>query len=157
MHLNSFTQQECLGSLQRRLEPLYFCSMIFGYEALNQGRGREEIGPTSRDLFFSCSKPALFRLSEGFTQLFVKPKPTFSRGARGCVGLRSCCTGGLVSSPHPWLGCPWSQHSASAAFFPPSLPWHSPSLHPLFSFQKASDSSLVFTFSSGHQIRGSDF
>lgn len=112
LHLNSFTQQECLGSLQR-LELLYFCSMIFGYEALDQGRGREEIGPTSRDLFFSCSEPALFWLSEGFTRLFVKPKPTFSRGARGCDGLRSCCTGGLVSSPHLWLRCSTAVPGAS--------------------------------------------
>lgn len=123
MHLNSFTQQECLGSLQR-LELLYFCSMIFGYEALNQGRGREEIRPTSRDLFFSCSKPALFWVSEGFTQLFTKPKPTLIHGPRRCVGLRSCYTGGLVSSPHPWLGCSISVPEASTPLqlhFSPSI------------------------------------
>lgn len=69
--------------------------MIFGYEALSQGRGREEVHPTSRDLFVSCSEPALFWVSEGFTQLFVKSKPTLIRGARGWaeVLLRSCRAG----------------------------------------------------------------
>lgn len=112
-----------LGSLQR-LKLLYFCSVIFGYEVLNQGRGREEIRPASRDLFFSYSKPALFWVSEVFIQLFVKIKLTFSRGARGHLGLRSCSTGGLMSSPRPRSGCSVAVPGASTLcwlhFSPPS-------------------------------------
>lgn len=93
-----------LGNLQR-LKLLYFCSMIFRYEVLNEGRGREEIHPASRDLFFSCSKPALFWVSKVFSQLFVRMKLALSWGARGHLGLRSCSSGGLMSSPRPRLGC----------------------------------------------------
>lgn len=112
-----------LGSL-RRLKLLYFCSMIFGYEVLNQGRGREEIRPASRDLFFSCSEPALFWVSEVFIQLFVKIKLAFSRGTGGHLGLRSCSTGRAdvksTSKVGVQHGQPWSQHPTSAAFLPPS-------------------------------------
>lgn len=112
-----------LGSLQR-LKLLYFCSMIFGYEVLNQGRGREQIRPASRDLFFSCSAPALFWVSEVFVQLFVKIKLAFSRGTGGHLGLRSRSTGRADVKSTSMVGVqndqPRSQHPTSAAFLPPS-------------------------------------
>lgn len=119
-HLHS---ARMLGSLQK-LELLHFCSMIFGYEVLNEGRGREEICPTSRDLFFSCSEPAPCWVSKVFTKLFVKIKPAFSRGARGHLGLRSCSPGGLMPSSRPWLTCstvvPGVSSPCQPHFVPPS-------------------------------------
>lgn len=147
MRLNSFTQQECLGSLHR-LELLYFCSMIFGYEALNQRRGREEICPTSKDLFFSCSEPALVLGVRSFHPALCKAETNVQPWSQ-----RTCWAEVLLHrradvKPTSMAGvqhrCPWSQHPTSAAFFAPFLPWHTPCLHPPFSSQKASHSSLVF-------------
>lgn len=63
VHLNSFTQQERLGSLHR-LELLHFCSMIFGYELSIKGGGGRRFAPQAQTCFshapsltcFGCPK-----------------------------------------------------------------------------------------------------
>lgn len=126
-----------------------------------KGGGGRRFAPQAKTCFSHAPSLPLFWVSEGFTQLFVKPKPTFSRGARGRVGLRSCCTGGLMSSPHPWLGCSTDVPGASTPLqlhfsphfclgTPPAFIHRSP-------LKRRAIPPLCFTFSSGHQIRGSDF
>lgn len=121
MHLKSFTQQECLGSLQR-LELLYFCSMIFGYEALNQGRGKGGDSPHKQRPVFLMLRACLVLGVRRFHPALCEAETNSAMKLRGCVGLRSCCTGGLMSSPHPWVGCSTAVPGASTPLqlhFPP--------------------------------------
>lgn len=109
-----------LGSLQR-LKLLYFCSMIFGYEGLNQGRGREEILPASRDLFFLCSKPALFLVSKVFIQLAVKITSIQSWSQRTSwaeVPQHQRADVKATSMVRIQHSHPWNHHPMSAAFLP---------------------------------------